>query len=226
MYKPELRAGIPLDIVFENEINQPNAHYMKAVIYECNSKFVTISQTSPALTAHFLKRRVLTTFLVRVKNRVLRFGFYGILADLISEYSIASGKTAEAIIIKKLSEPEPSDFRMYFRVKPPSETDLRLFLQEQKVSLLDISIGGAKFTYPRSYLFRPGDTVKFKLIIGQSVFDIKAIVRSVREPDVNAGNRNFQYVSVQFLMDDQKMEVSLGRAILDIERSLLSKGAA
>ena len=225
MPKAALNPGMPLDIVFENEINQQNAHYMKAVVYDCGNKFITISQTSPALNRHFLNRRVLVTFLVSHRSRLLRFGFNGLLTDLVNDYAISSGKNAEAIKIKKLSETEPVDFRMYFRVKPPSETDLRLLLQEQKVNLLDISIGGAKFTYPRSYLFLPGQTVKFKLLIGQAVFNINAIVRGVREPDKNAANRSIQYVSVEFRIDDKIMEVSLGKAILDIERSLLSRGS-
>jgi hypothetical protein len=224
MNKPELRAGMPLDIVFENEINQPNCHYMKAVIYDYDNKLITISQTSPALTRHFLKRRVLATFLARVNTRVLRFGFPAQLIDLINPYTIVSEKTVEALLLKRLAQPEPVDFRLYFRVKPPSETELRLFLEDQKVNLLDISIGGAKFIYPKRYFFLPGDAVKFKLIIGTEIFNIKASVRNVQEPDVNAANKNIQYVSVEFHLDNQKMEVSLGKAILDIERSLLSKG--
>ena len=155
MNKPELKAGMPLDIVFENEINRPNAHYLKAVVYDYNNNFITISQTSPALNRRFLKRKVLITFLVRIENRILRFGFPGLLADLISDYAMSSDKTTEALLIKKLAQPEPTDFRMYFRVKPPSNTNLCLFLEEQKVSLLDISIGGAKFMYPKARSFAP-----------------------------------------------------------------------
>ena len=224
MHKPEIRAGMPLDIVFENEIDSKNAHYMKAVVYDIEGEFITISQTTPALTAHFLKRRVLTTFLAHSKNRLLRFGFSGMLHDLIPDYTISSGQTAEALVIKKLNDLEPVDFRMYFRVSPPSETDLRLFLKEEKVNLLDISIGGAKFICSKNYLFHPRDPVKFKLLIGDAVFDIDAIVRSIQPPDIHTGNRNIQYVSVEFRIDDKIMEVSLGRAILNIERSLLSKG--
>jgi hypothetical protein len=224
MYQPEIRAGMPLDIIFENEIDSKNAHYMKAVVYDVEGKYVTISQTTPALSTHFLKRRVLTTFLAHSKKRLLRFGFSGLLHDLIPDYTISSGQTAEALVIKKLNDLEPVDFRMYFRVSPPSETDLRLFLQEEKVNLLDVSIGGAKFIYSKNYLFRPNDPVKFKLLIGSDVFDIDAIVRSVRQPDVNTSNRNIQYVSVEFRIEDQKMEVALGQAILNIERSLLSRG--
>ncbi|MEE9911535.1 MAG: PilZ domain-containing protein [Deltaproteobacteria bacterium] len=224
MNKPELKAGMPLDIIFENEVNRPKAHYMKAVVYDFDNHAVTISQTSPALNKHFLNRRLLITFLVTIENRILRFGFAGLLADLISDYSMSSGTTVEALRIKKLAAPEPTDFRMYFRVRPPANSDLILFLEEQKVSLLDISIGGAKFTYPKRYTFQPGENVKFKLIINEDFFSIDGVIRNVREPYLTATNKNVQYVSVEFRHDDKKMETALGKAILEIERSLLSKG--
>jgi len=223
MYK-QIKPGMPLEIVFEKEFNQPNAHYMKAVVYDCDKNNITISQTSPALGKNFLKRRVMATFLAQKEQRVLRFGFPAQLMDLISDYAISSENTVEALRLKKLAEQEPVDFRMYYRVQPPSETNLRLFLQEEKVSLLDISIGGAKFSYPKSHIFQPNEKVNFKLIIADAVFSVDAVVRSVRDTLFNAANRNIQYVSVEFRIEDKKIEASLGQAILDIERNLLCRG--
>lgn len=224
MEKPELKAGMPLDIIFENEINQPNAHYLKAVVYDCDNHLITISQTSPALNRRFLNRKVLVTFLMRIEKRILRFGFAGLLTDLISDYAMSSNQTTEALLIKKLHQPEPTDFRMYFRVSPPSGTDLSLFWEEKKVSLLDISLGGAKFMYPKSHIFLPGETVQFKLLIADSVFNIEANIRNVREPETGAAGGRVQHVSVEFNYTDKKIETSLGKAIMEIERSLLTKG--
>lgn len=225
MKKPELKPGTPLDIVFENEINRPSAHYMKAVVYDSDKHFLITSQTSPALGARFLNRRILTTYLVATENRVLRFGFPGVLALIRNDYAIASGSIVEALLIKPLAEPEPTDFRMYFRVRPPSSTDLSLFLEEQKVNLLDISIGGAKFTFPRRYIFHAAETIKLKLIISGAIFHVDASVRSVRDSFAGAAARNLQHVSVEFLPADKKMEATLGKAIMEIERNLLSRGA-
>ncbi len=224
MNKRELKAGTPLDIVFESEVNQPNAHYMKAVAYDYKSNVVTTSQTSPALNKHFLNRRVLITFLWNIENRVLRFGFPGLLADIISDYAMSSGNLVEALLITKLAEPEPTDFRMYFRVKPPSNTDLSLYLEEQKVNLLDISIGGAKFTCSKNNIFSRGEKIKIKLIISDTVFNIDASIRNIREAASDTTRSKLQYVSVEFFHADKKMQASLGKSIMDIERSLLSKG--
>jgi hypothetical protein len=224
MQTPKLKAGASLDIVFENEIMKSNAHCLKAVVYDYEKDLITISQTAPALDRTFLDRRILVTFLVNIERRVLRFGFPARLIDHITNYQISSGTNVEALIIKKYAEPESVDFRLYFRVRIPSESDLSLFFKEEKVNLMDISIGGAKFTYPKRYIFRSADEVTCTLIIGTTIFNVNAKVRSVKTPSEAAANKNIQYVAVEFNHDDKQMDAQLSKAILDIERDLLSKG--
>ncbi len=199
MQTPKLKAGASVDIVFENEIMKSNAHYLKAVVYDYEKDLITISQTSPALNRTFLDRRILVTFLVHIERRVLRFGFPARLIDHITNYQI-------------------------FRVRIPSESDLSLFFKEEKVNLMDISIGGAQFTYPKRYLFQSGDLVTCTLIIGTAIFNVNAKVRSVRTSSAPAANKSLQYVAVEFNHDNKQMDAQLSKAILDIERDLLSKG--
>jgi hypothetical protein len=224
METPQLKAGSKLDIVFENEIMKSDAHYLKAVVYDYKDDLITISQTSPALNSNFLNRRILVTFLAKIERRVLRFGFPARLIELIPAYRISSGNDVEALQVKAYADPAPVDFRMYFRVRLPSKSDLSLFLKEDKVNLMDISIGGAKFTYPKKHLFQPADLLDCRLIIGSTIFNVKAKVRNVSAASEWAANKNIQYVSVEFSYDDKHLETSLGRAILDIERGLLSEG--
>ena len=224
MRTPQLKAGNSVDIIFENEIAKSNAHYLKAVVYDYENDLITISQTSPALNRNFLDRRILVTFLVNIERRLLRFGFPARLIDLIATYQIASGNSVEALQIKKYADPAPVDFRMYFRVRMPSQSDLSLFYKEEKVNLMDISIGGAKFIYSKKYTFRPADMIKCTLIIGATIFNVDAKVRSVRAPSEEGANKNLQHVAVEFNHDNKQMEALLSKAILDIERDLLSKG--
>lgn len=225
MKKTELKPGTPLTIVFENEINQPNAHYLKATVYDCDDALVTTSQTSPALQSIFLNRKVLVTYLVRTATRTLRFGFAGLLFGLVDDYLMSSGNETQALLIKRLHRAETMDFRLYFRISPPAGSDLSLFWEEKKVSLMDISLGGAKFIYQLNHPFLPGQAVKFKLLIGDKIFDVDGIIRRVHRPHRNRPGQRLQQVSVEFRHWDKKMERSLGEAILEIERSLLTKGA-
>jgi hypothetical protein len=221
---PDLKVGTTIDIVFENEMNKSNAHYMKALVYDYESSKIIISQTSPALNRHFLNRRIMVTFLAKKDRRVLRFGFSARLMDLITNYEIASSKNVEALILKQYEKPELVDFRMYFRVKPPSSSNINLFSQEEKVNLIDISLGGAKFTYPKSYAVLHGDTVKIKLVIDSTEFELKARVRNIVPSHEFSANKNLQYVGVEFEHDNRQLGAALGRAIIGIERQLLSEG--
>jgi hypothetical protein len=220
---PELRIGSRIDIVFENEIEKINAHYMKAVVYDSESKNIVVSQTSPPLNLYFVNRRVLITYLARSKRLVLRFGFSARLVDLLANYELSSNKVVEALVLKQINEPQQIDYRMHFRVKPPSQSSINLYFQEKKVNLIDVSLGGAKFTYPKSHLFQYGDVLKFNLIIDSRTFEIDTRVRNVSTPEFSI-NKTIQFVSIKFEYDDNEISSLLGKAILSIERQLLSEG--
>ncbi len=224
MKMPNLKVGTRVDIIFENEIMKSKAHFMKALVYDIEDGKIIVSQTSPALNRHFLNRRIMVSFLAGVGGRNLRFGFPSKLIDLIKDYKIASEQSVEALILQQYKEPEPVDFRMYFRVTPRLQSNISLIYQEEKVNLIDISLGGARFTCSQDYSLHTADKIKFKLLIALSVFNLNAIVREVWVPYDAATNRNLQYISVEFEYDDKQLEASLGKAILEIERQLLSEG--
>ena len=224
MATPKLKVGTRIDIVFENEINTSNAHFMKALVYDIDNSKIIVSQTSPALNRLFLDRRIMVSFLARISSRNLRFGFPSKLLDLVSDYKIASQQNVEALILQPYKESELMDLRMYFRVTPRRQSDVSLILNEEKVNLIDISWGGARFTCPKGYLLRAADKIKIKLLIGYNVFNLDTRVRDVWTPDQLSGNTNLQYASVEFEYDNKQLEASLGKAILEIERQLLSEG--
>lgn len=225
MKNPSLKAGSRVDVVFESEILKSNAHYMKAVVYDYDNIKLTISQTTPALTRHFLDRKIIVTFLFNDDRRLLRFGFPARLVDLITDYQLASQEKVEALVLEVKSDPEPLDFRKFFRVKPGSQTVLSLLMNNEKVNLIDISLGGAKFTYSNKYAFHQGAALPMKVIIGNTTYNLNAKVHEIWTPAVDhLVNKNTQYVSVAFSKVDQQLEVTMGRAIIDIERGLLSEG--
>ncbi|PKN19395.1 MAG: hypothetical protein CVU71_07770 [Deltaproteobacteria bacterium HGW-Deltaproteobacteria-6] len=218
---PELKIGTRIDVVFENEINTSGAHYMKALVYDYENSNIIISQTSPALTRHFLNRRMLVTFLGNVETRTLRFGLSARFIDLIANYQISANNNVEALVLKPYGKPDLLDFRMHFRVKPPSQSNISLFFKEEKINLIDISIGGAKFSYPKSNLFLYGNIVKFKLIIDSTEFNIEARVCNASPPQ---DRTNLQFIGIDFEHDNRQLDTALGRAILAIERQMLSEG--
>lgn len=224
MKTPDLKVGARVTIVFENEIDKRNTHYMKALVYDYENDNIIISQTTPALNRHFLNRRVRVTFLVQVEKRFVRFGFRAQLVDLITDYEISSNRYVDALILKQYETPEQMDFRMHFRIKPPLQSRINLFFQEEKINLIDISLGGAQFTCPQSYSFLRGDKINIKLTIDDKEFDLVARVRNIFIPYEYLVHQSIQYVRVGFEYNNMQLETSLGRAIMEMERKLLSEG--
>ena len=224
MKTPDLKVGARVTIVFENEINKSNTHYIKALVYDYDDDNIIISQTTPALNRHFLNRRIRVTFLAKVEKRLVRFGFRAQLIDVITDYEISSNKYVEALTLKQFGKPEQMDFRTHFRIKPPSQSRINLFFREEKINLIDISLGGAQFTYPKSYVFHRGDKIDIKLTIDDRDFDLKARVRNIFIPYEYSAHKSIQYVRIKFEYNNMHLETALGRAIIAIERKLLSEG--
>ena len=221
---PSLRANQKVDIIFENEMLNKNADSLKAVVYDCKGREIILSQTSPVLNKKSLNRKIIVTFIMNKEGRLLRFGFSARLADIIDNYQLASRKTVDAIIIEQQEAIKLLDLRMYFRVKPRLASNIALFCQGKKVSLIDISLGGAKFISPKGDSFPPDQMIKFSLLIGDKTFQVDARVCSAYAPDDAAANKNIQYVSIEFVHDNKQLDAALGKAIIDIERQLLSEG--
>ncbi len=221
---PVLKVGTRVDIVFENEINKRNAHYMKALVYDYKSGNVIISQTSPPLSRRFLNRRVAITFVANAGKRLARFGFTAQLIGLTTDYRISADKSVEALVFRQLEKLQRMDFRVYFRVEPPSQSNIHLFFEGKRVNLIDISVGGAKFSYPATHIFRRGDTVNFELVIDYTAFEVEAIVCNLSLPRESSANSALQYVGIEFANDNKQLEGILGKTILAIERQMLSEG--
>jgi hypothetical protein len=217
----ELKVGTNVDIVFENELMKSDAHYMKALVYDCEGSIITTSQTSPALDRNFLGRQIIVTFLVKTERRIVRYGFPAKLNDLISNYRIASDSNVDALVIEQSAKPKQVDFRMYFRVKASSSSSISLTVKEGRVNLVDISLGGAKFTCPKHYLLHPADVIKINLSVGRNGFALMARVCDTKTP---YDSSEIQHVSIQFEHDNKQLEALLGKAIIDMERQMLSEG--
>lgn len=224
MKTPDLKVGTRVDIIFENEITKSRVHFMKALVYDVEENKIIVSQTSPALGRHFLERPIMVSFLAKIGGRYLRFGFPSKLLDLVGNYKLASGQNVEALVLQQYKKAKLVDFRMFFRVTPQRQGNISLIYKEEKVNLIDISLGGARFTCPLEYSLQNGDEMKFKLLIGSREFGLDTRVREAWVPYNMSANRNLQYVSVEFEYDDKQLESALGKAILEIERHLLSEG--
>lgn len=220
----DVRPGLNVNIVFAVDIEKEATDVRGAIIYDISGSDVILSQTNPPVTGgRHIGKYVSVTYLIREQGDVARYGFDGKVIDVIKEYNLSSSNLVSAILIKKHTGIKQYDLRMHYRVKPKlSDGSITLYMENKKASLLDISMGGARFCYKSDHPIGPGEIIKMILLIDKERFQIDAwTVASWFSSD--AGRQSdLQYVRVQFMNMDIACSRLLNGKILAIQREMLS----
>ncbi len=211
-----IRPGQTVKIVLREDVIRERIEARNSITYDVQDKTVILAQTDPPIPPSYMDRRLVITYLHREKGTLERYGFFARLIDMVNDYRLSSGQTQAVILVSQESKVEPYNLRMHFRVEPPGDSGLELRIETQSLHLLDISIGGARFSYARSRRFKTGQMIKVILVIDGEETELSArILRIWEESD-----RNLEFLSVQFPYIEQKVADALARKIVDVERRL------
>jgi hypothetical protein len=219
-----VRPGSSIDIILERDDLKNSVRVLKAMIYEVDRDRVIISQTSPPLTKSLIGRIVSVTYLVKNEGKVARFGFVARVAEFIKDYEMASGERVVVPVLQKQGSPEPMNIRLHFRVRPKSDSGLSLSWGGKNVNLLDISLGGARFSHGETKKFEPGETIRLQLKVDEKRFNVDALIVGVWLSDPSARSPNLQFVTVKFPPSERELERALSRKIMMIQRQMLADG--
>jgi len=98
-----------------------------------------------------------------------------------------------------------------------SSEDISMTVGDKKVNLLDISIGGAKISHRGALDVTSGDLFSVKLLMDEKEFPLEARVLRTWHPSTEAGSL-IEYVSLEFLNTDKRLQDLIGKKIRNIER--------
>ena len=87
------------------------------------------------------------------------------------------------------------------------------------MNIIDISIGGAKFTHRKDHPAKLKEILKLILQVNEQKVDVEAQVLGIFPVSGRMAKR-LETVAVQFLNLDRKMKELLSRKIRDIEREM------
>jgi hypothetical protein len=222
----EVKPGLHVHIVLSIDIQKEATDVRRALVYDIDGADVILSQTNPPFTeGRHTGKNVSVTYLIREKNGVARYGFDGKVVEVIKTYNLSSSDAVPAIRVKRQTGFRQYDLRMHYRLKPRMNDDsLALYLENGKVNLLDISIGGARFCCNGSPPVEARETEIMILSIDGQRFPI-AVRNCAFNPPSAAGRRSdLQYREVQFLNMDKTCHRLLNVKILAIQREMLSRG--
>ena len=219
----DIRPGMSVNVVMHIDIEKEITDVRNATVYDTDGVNIILSQTNPPFTKYHVGEHITVTYLIKKKDNISRISFSSKVVNVLNDYALYSSRTVQAITIIRDSELNIYDLRMHYRVKPRSDNGIHLYVEDEKVNVIDISIGGALFCHSSNYPIEQGIMIKMILTLDVHKFSLEAKAVNVWFPSEPERRADMQYVSVRFLTMDKKCSYLLGGKILAIQRELLSQ---
>jgi len=216
--KPGLSVNIIINIDYRKEVVET-----KNSIHDVLGEKIIIAQTDPPISRTYIDKEIYVTYLDKEGGKPIRYGFPARIIEFVKEYELAALQKTQAIVLLRKGLREEYNLRMFYRLEPPSNCGIDIFVNGTKVSILDVSIGGASFSHNKIYPFKTNQEVSVILVIGERASQIKSKVVRIWSPDDERMKKSLEFVSIQFLDMNGYIKNELGRKIRDVERSLRSK---
>ena len=223
-----IKPGLSLSLVVNTNIIREINDIRASTLHEISGGKLILAQTDPPLLPTQLNQSIIISFLTEEKENPVRYGFHAQIIEFIKEYRLSPSQMVPAIVVLQKSVPERYNLRMFYRIYPPSDFGLRLYINDQPMGIIDISIGGAiisaTLSQNREFKFMTGKTIKITLVLDEKTFSLDAQIKRISFPDNQKWSRELVFIALQFFNRNLELDRILGRKILDIQRELLSKG--
>lgn len=216
----DLRPGMGADFVLYADYVKERFRVMRSTIFEMIDEKVILSQSTPALLASAMEKEILLTYLTKQEGRSVRLGFRATIVELIRDYELASQERVAAIGIRRTGATTQFDLRLHYRLKVPSDSDLKLSYDRHPLNLLDISVSGARFGFKGPVHFEATKRVPLTVAIEGRRYQVEAEVLRVWTPGVPRQG-SLTFATVRFLHTGSPAERLLGESILRIQRELM-----
>ena len=219
----DINPGMSVNIVAAVDVDKEIAEVRNAIVYDIDGARLVLSQTNPPFTKYHIDRDISVTYIVKGKDVVSRIGFSAKLVGILNDYSLYGSNVVEALTVLRKSGLKKYDLRMHYRIRPKSDSGIHIYIGDERVSLIDISMGGARFCHSKDHRIESRTMINIILELDAKKFNLEAKTVNVWYPS-EAGRRvDLEYVSVQFMKLDKNCSHILGGKILAIQRELLSK---
>ncbi len=218
-----IRPGLNINIIVNIDHMRETVDVGNSIIHEMAGDRMIVAQTDPPISRTHLGKELFVTFLDRSDGQPRRFGFPAIVVEFIKEFELSSLLKVQALVLKKAGAFEEYNLRMFYRLEPPTDCGIRISVDGKGVNLIDISIGGAKFSHEKVFPFEIGAPVKLSLYVDDVPYTVEAKVLRVWQPDNERIRKTVALASVQFTDMEAHLKNVLARKIRDIEREMRYK---
>jgi len=219
----EIKPGLSVSIIINIDYRKEVVETKNSIVHDVLGEKIVIAQTDPPISRTYIDKEVYVTYLYKEGGKPTRYGFPARIIEFVKEYELTAQQKTQAVVLHRKGLREQYNLRMFYRLEPPSNCGIDIFVNGTRVSILDISIGGASFSHNKIYPFKTNQEASVILVIGERASQITSKVVRIWSPDDDRMKKSLEFVSIQFLDMNGHIKNELGRKIRDVERSLRSK---
>ncbi len=219
----EIKPGLSVSIIINIDYRKEVVETKNSIVHDVLGEKIVIAQTDPPISRTYIDKEVYVTYLYKEGEKPTRYGFPARIIEFVKEYELTAQQKTQAVVLHRKGLREQYNLRMFYRLEPPSNCGIDIFVNGTRVSILDISIGGASFSHNKIYPFKTNQEASVILVIGERASQITSKVVRIWSPDDDRMKKSLEFVSIQFLDMNGHIKNELGRKIRDVERSLRSK---
>jgi hypothetical protein len=211
--------GASVQLVVEVDPRTERISVRNSTVYDSDGERLVLAQTEPAIKDSMLHKEVTVTYLGEEKDGPVRYGFPAVITGFTDYYDLMSGREKGAVAVRKRSDPVPYDPRRYYRVVPTSRSGLDVSVHAKRVNIIDISLGGMRFTYDAEDLDLYADSVvEVRLDIGGIIRRIDATILRTWKGKDKGLQEDLSFAAAEFVNLTRIFDQELSLKIREIER--------
>jgi hypothetical protein len=217
-----LKPGFNITMLFEIGDEDKG---LKTMVYDVKGKNIVLSQTSPPMLQSQIGQRVKVSFVIKREGlQDIHLAFAAEIVDFKKNYEISSSQSVPVIMIEQKSDLEEINQRRYCRIKPPKNSNLTVMMADDRISIIDISLGGARLAQAQDERpLQPDQQVKMAFLIDGRLFNTRAKLVRMEERDDGSRPSGLQIFAVRFDSADSEFERFLFKKIMMMERQLMGE---
>jgi hypothetical protein len=218
-----ITPGLNVKLVVEVDSRTERINARNSTVYDVDGERLVLAQTEPAIGSSMLHREITVTYLTREKNGLARHGFSAVINGFIDYYEVMSTREVQALAVRKMANPAPCNIRRCYRVEPTGRSGLDMSIQGKKMNILDISLGGVRFTYDAGSLeLYPASVVEVRFDIGGIICKTDVAILRTWNGEDEGFRRDLFFAAAEFLNVTRTLEGELSQKIREIERDNLA----
>jgi hypothetical protein len=219
-----IRPGLNVRIVTDPDVAKERILVKGSTVHDVQEPVIILAQTDPPILKSMLHKEAIITYLEKKKDGVARQGFTAELVEII-DYSLNSGQQTRALVVRRTGPEKPYSIRMSYRVGPTGRSRVSMSVFANSVNIIDISLGGVKFTYGMPLVLVFDEVAPVGLEIDGKAYALEARILRRWRGDNEGARRDLWFASAEFVSMSKTVERVLSRAIHDIERESRLKEA-